>query len=252
MIGGPFNSGILATGPKPGAYYNYAPAPPDILERVRAIEAVCKAHGVKLAEAALRFPLSHPAIVSVIPGGQKPSEVRRNAEMLHDEDPGRAMARPQVAGTVARRRADAPLDLRTSAMLKHIDPLLNPDLLQVLRQMGHGDEIAIVDANFPAYSQGPRVVRLDGVDATRRAGRHSQRHAARRFHPRSVLADAGGRRARPGNADFRASSATSSARREGPKFTLASLERYRLLRQGRQMFRRRGDRGAPALRKYYS
>jgi D-threo-aldose 1-dehydrogenase len=87
VIGGPYNSGILATGPKPGAYYNYAPAPPDILERVRNIEAVCKAHGVKLAEAALRFPLSHPAIVSVIPGGQKAGEVRRNAEMLQAKIP---------------------------------------------------------------------------------------------------------------------------------------------------------------------
>ncbi len=50
-------------------------------------------------------------------------------------------------------------------MLKNIHPLLNADLLQVLRQMGHGDELAIVDANFPAYSQGPRVVPLHGVDA---------------------------------------------------------------------------------------
>jgi D-threo-aldose 1-dehydrogenase len=82
VIGGPYNSGILATGPKPGARYNYTPAPPEILERVKRIEAVCKAHGVKLAEAALRFPLGHPAIVSVIPGGQKPTEVKRNGEML--------------------------------------------------------------------------------------------------------------------------------------------------------------------------
>ncbi len=52
-------------------------------------------------------------------------------------------------------------------MLKTLDPLLSADLLQVLRQMGHGDEIAIVDANFPAYAQGPRVVRLDGADAPR-------------------------------------------------------------------------------------
>jgi D-threo-aldose 1-dehydrogenase len=87
VIGGPFNSGILATGPKPGAFYNYAPASKEILERVRAIETVCKAHGVKLAEAALRFPLSHPAIVSVIPGGQRASEVRRNAEMLQAKIP---------------------------------------------------------------------------------------------------------------------------------------------------------------------
>ena len=48
-------------------------------------------------------------------------------------------------------------------MLKGIPPILNPDLLQVLRAMGHGDEIALVDANFPAESAGPPVIRLDGV-----------------------------------------------------------------------------------------
>jgi L-fucose mutarotase len=52
-------------------------------------------------------------------------------------------------------------------MLKNLDPLLTPDLLHVLRAMGHGDDIAIVDANFPASSSGPQVVRLDGVEATR-------------------------------------------------------------------------------------
>ncbi len=52
-------------------------------------------------------------------------------------------------------------------MLKNLDPVLNADLLHALRQMGHGDEIAIVDANFPSYAMGPRVVRLDGVDANR-------------------------------------------------------------------------------------
>ncbi len=52
-------------------------------------------------------------------------------------------------------------------MLKGIDPLLHPDLLHALRAMGHGDELAIVDANFPAASMGRRVIRLDGVSATR-------------------------------------------------------------------------------------
>ena len=105
VIGGPFNSGILATGPKPGAFYNYAPAPKEILDRVRAIETVCKAHGVKLAEAALRFPLSHPAIVSVIPGGQRASEVRRNAEMLHAKLPAALWRDLKAQGLL---RADAP------------------------------------------------------------------------------------------------------------------------------------------------
>jgi D-threo-aldose 1-dehydrogenase len=105
VIGGPYNSGILATGPKRGAYYDYKPAPPAVLERVRRIETICKAHGVKLAEAALRFPLSHPAIVSVIPGGQKPGEVRRNAEMLGAQIPA-AMWRALKADGLLR--ADAP------------------------------------------------------------------------------------------------------------------------------------------------
>lgn len=51
-------------------------------------------------------------------------------------------------------------------MLKNIPPLLGPDLLGILRAMGHGDEIAIVDANYPADSAGPVLVRLDGIAAT--------------------------------------------------------------------------------------
>jgi D-threo-aldose 1-dehydrogenase len=88
VLGGPFNSGILATGPRPGAFYNYDRAPPHILERVRRIEAICKAHGVPLAAAALQFPLAHPAIVSVIPGGQSPRELKQNLEALRHPIPG--------------------------------------------------------------------------------------------------------------------------------------------------------------------
>jgi D-threo-aldose 1-dehydrogenase len=104
-IGGPFNSGILATGPRRGAFYNYAPASAEVLERVARIQAVCKAHGVRLAEAALRFPLGHPAIVSVLPGGQKPSEVRRNAEMIGAKIPPALWRDLKAAGLM---RADAP------------------------------------------------------------------------------------------------------------------------------------------------
>ena len=52
-------------------------------------------------------------------------------------------------------------------MLKDLDPLLGPDLLHILRSMGHGDEVAIVDANYPAQRTAQRLVRLDGVSATR-------------------------------------------------------------------------------------
>jgi D-threo-aldose 1-dehydrogenase len=78
VIGGPYNSGILATGPRPGAHYNYAPAPQTILDRAARLQAICTAHGVRLIDAAFRFPLLHPATLSVIPGGQGLSEMEGN------------------------------------------------------------------------------------------------------------------------------------------------------------------------------
>ena len=51
-------------------------------------------------------------------------------------------------------------------MLKGISPLISPELLKVLCEMGHGDEIVLADANFPAESMGQRVVRADGIGAT--------------------------------------------------------------------------------------
>lgn len=52
-------------------------------------------------------------------------------------------------------------------MLRGIDPILSPDLLKILRAMGHGDEIVIADANFPSEANARRLVRLDGLDAVR-------------------------------------------------------------------------------------
>lgn len=82
VIGGAYNSGILATGAVEGAVYNYKPAPPDIMKRVSRIEAVCKRHHVPLAAAALQFPLHHPAVASVIPGARTPGEVQSNLNLL--------------------------------------------------------------------------------------------------------------------------------------------------------------------------
>ena len=87
ILGGPYNSGILATGAKPGAKYNYETAPKPIMDRVKEIEAVCKAHKVKLPEAALRFPLTHPSVVSVIPGAVSPKEVALNVKTLSAKIP---------------------------------------------------------------------------------------------------------------------------------------------------------------------
>ena len=78
VIGGPYNSGVLATGARPGAFYNYNPAPDWVLAKVAKIEAVCAAHKVRLVDAAFQFPLLHPAVVSIIPGGQGVAEVDAN------------------------------------------------------------------------------------------------------------------------------------------------------------------------------
>ena len=80
VIGGVYNSGITATGPIEGAKYNYSDATPEVMERVRRMQAVCASHGVPLAAAALQFPLAHPIVASVIPGAVSPDQVRQNVE----------------------------------------------------------------------------------------------------------------------------------------------------------------------------
>lgn len=107
VLGGPYNSGILATGPKPGAFYDYTAAPQDILDRVAQIEAVCRRHDVRLIEAALNFPLLHPAVVSVIPGGQRVSEVEANHALLDAVVPRALWADLKAEGLL---RPDAPTD----------------------------------------------------------------------------------------------------------------------------------------------
>jgi D-threo-aldose 1-dehydrogenase len=82
ILGGPFNSGILAGPVRDGAWYDYAPAPQALVERARRIEAVCARHAVPLPAAALHFPLAHPAVASVIPGALAASEVAQNAAHL--------------------------------------------------------------------------------------------------------------------------------------------------------------------------
>jgi D-threo-aldose 1-dehydrogenase len=106
ILGGPYNSGILATGPVEGARYNYAPAPPDILERVRRIEAVCDAHGVRLIEAALQFVMGHPAVKTVIPGAVSAAEVETNVALFSRKLPASLWSDLKNAGLL---RSDAPV-----------------------------------------------------------------------------------------------------------------------------------------------
>lgn len=83
ILGGPYNSGILASGAVKDAWFNYAPATAEVLARVAAIEEICAAHGVPLKAAALQFPLHHPCIASVIPGVSSAAELEQNLRMLN-------------------------------------------------------------------------------------------------------------------------------------------------------------------------
>ena len=84
VIGGPFNSGILAGSNK----FNYEDAPPAVVERVRALAAACREFDVPLQAAALQFPLAHPAVVSCIPGAQDAAQLRQNVQWFSQPVPG--------------------------------------------------------------------------------------------------------------------------------------------------------------------
>ena len=89
LIGGAYNSGILATGTRTNhiGHYNYEPATPHILSHVASIEAVCDDYRVSLAAAALQFPLAHPTVCSVIPGLDTPAQVQRTKLLLAESIP---------------------------------------------------------------------------------------------------------------------------------------------------------------------
>lgn len=90
VVGGPFNSGVLAahSPDEAKAHYNYAPVPAEVQERVRRLHAVCASHNVPLAAAALQFPLAHPAVAAVIPGFASAAEVRSGLDNFHFRIPG--------------------------------------------------------------------------------------------------------------------------------------------------------------------
>jgi D-threo-aldose 1-dehydrogenase len=105
-LGGPYNSGILARGPSETAQYNYSNAPQEVIDKVRKINAVCESHCVKMIEAALNFPLLHPSVVSVIPGGQSIGEVNSNRAILDKAIPAALWADLKAQGLM---REDAPV-----------------------------------------------------------------------------------------------------------------------------------------------
>ncbi len=82
LIAGPFGSGILASGSGNAATHNYAPPSPDVVDRVRRIEAVCREHDVPLRAAALQFPLGHPRVAAVAAGAVTPDQAADNAALM--------------------------------------------------------------------------------------------------------------------------------------------------------------------------
>jgi D-threo-aldose 1-dehydrogenase len=90
IVGGPFNSGILATGtqgPSAVAKFNYAAAPPEVVQRVQKLQAVCASFDVPLAAAAVQFPLAHPAVVSVVPGARNAAELKGIVQWMNHPIP---------------------------------------------------------------------------------------------------------------------------------------------------------------------
>ena len=106
VLGGGFNSGVLATGPVKGAHYNYAEAPETILEQVRKIEAACKEYNVPMKAAALQFVLAHPAIPTNIPGTRTKTHLDENLALISHPIPAEFWAALKKKGLV---RENAPV-----------------------------------------------------------------------------------------------------------------------------------------------
>jgi len=94
VVGGPLNSGILAGRDT----WNYNPAPPEMVARVKAIAAICDSHRVPLPAAALQFPLAHPAVAAIIPGPRNAAEFAENLGHLRHAIPAALWSDLRQAG----------------------------------------------------------------------------------------------------------------------------------------------------------
>lgn len=96
LIGGPYNSGILAGG----STFNYAPAPPEMLERVAKMRDLCASYGVDLKAAALQFPFRHPAVAATIPGARTPAESDENVHLFETAIPEELWKKLEILAVV--------------------------------------------------------------------------------------------------------------------------------------------------------
>jgi D-threo-aldose 1-dehydrogenase len=98
LVGGPFNSGLLAAPEAPGATYDYRPVEQSTLERAREIYSACAALGVDVGAAALQFPLAHPAVVSVVAGMRSAAEAASACARMRAPIPASLWNRLREAG----------------------------------------------------------------------------------------------------------------------------------------------------------
>jgi D-threo-aldose 1-dehydrogenase len=103
FLGGVYNSGILATGPVPGAKYNYEDAPAEILARVERIQAVTQRYGVPLHVAAQHFARTHPAIASIVIGSANADEAVENRSIWDVETPAAMWQELHQSGLISDR-----------------------------------------------------------------------------------------------------------------------------------------------------
>lgn len=105
VLGGVYNSGVLATGPVTGARFNYGPAPREVLTKAGRIEQICRHHAVALPAVALQFAYAHPAIVSICIGARNADQQQRNAALFETAVPQEVWDDLRAAGLI---RQDAP------------------------------------------------------------------------------------------------------------------------------------------------
>ncbi|NKE46440.1 aldo/keto reductase [Roseomonas frigidaquae] len=102
VVGGPYSSGALVGGPN----FEYAPAPPAILDKVARIKAIAERHGVSMKAAGLQFSLANPAVVAVIPGASRPARIAEDRAALEETVPAEFWRDLRQAGLV---HPEAPL-----------------------------------------------------------------------------------------------------------------------------------------------
>ncbi|OBJ40538.1 pyridoxal 4-dehydrogenase [Mycolicibacterium mucogenicum] len=106
VLGGVYNSGVLATGPVKGARFNYGPAPTDVLKKAGRIEEIARRHDVALPAVALQFAFAHPAVVSVCVGARNIGQQQRNAALFEAPIPQQVWEDLRAARLI---REDAPI-----------------------------------------------------------------------------------------------------------------------------------------------